>query len=123
MNKNRTARDFVIDIASRSPCRIRVAAVLSDNHGIFSWGWNHPAPDGSGVHAEEHAISRANRRRLKGSRLTVFGARRKNEAPVTARPCKDFCLLLALKYGIAVIEYGTKSGTWIVEKLGYVRAR
>jgi len=59
--------DLAIDLTKRSICAVRVAAVLWDQYGIFSWGWNSAGPDGFGQCAEIHAISRANKARLAGS--------------------------------------------------------
>ncbi len=92
-----------------------MAAVISDNYGIFSWGWNHPGPKSEGIHAEQHALIRANRKRLKGARLTVAGLRKKSGNKVLSRPCDDedwSCLALARKAGIHAIEYHTKDGGW-----------
>lgn len=124
-------QQLALDLLKRSTCRVQVAAVVSDKHGIFSWGWNHRAADGSGVHAERHAILRANKARLYGARLTIAGKRKKSGGAVCARPCeqirpetrafgKSCCMELARKHGIETIEYFTKSG-WEVLKLSYVR--
>ncbi len=95
-----------------------MAAVLSDSRGIFAWGWNHLGVDGeSGIHAEQHAIMRANPKRLKGARLTVIGKHRHNKNFVYARPCEEICMALAKKQDIGIIEYLTKSGTWEILKL------
>ncbi len=103
-----------------------MAAVLSDNHGIFAWGWNHGIVDGEitgeGKHAEAHAISRANRRRLRGATLTVAGRYSKNNNHLLSRPCPK-CLALAMKYGIKTIEYLTKDGSWETLKLTYQKTK
>jgi len=110
LNKNLDARALAEDLSLRSDCGVQVAAVLSDNYGIFAWGWNSTGPDGMGLHAEKHVLSRANRKRIEGSKLTVFGRRKKSGGVVFARPCEKFCLPLVIKYGIAVVEFSTKSG-------------
>ncbi len=116
MNTNKSPRELALDLLVRSTTRVQVAAVLSDRHGIFSWGWNHG--DGNrGVHAEEHAFGRANKKRLAGARLTVAGRWRTGRF-VYARPCawRDdsdaACIELARKYGIKTIEYTTRNGDW-----------
>lgn len=124
MNTHRDPRELAIDLLDRSRTNVQVTAVLSDSHGIFSWGWNHT--DGKrGVHAEEHAIERANKKRLTGAKLTVTGRRKRSKNFVCARPC-DYprrdgsrslpCMELAKKYSIAVVEYTDKDGSWKVEE-------
>lgn len=124
MNKGCSARALALDLLSRSPCGVMVAAVLSDNNGIFAWGWNHYRTfrsEGSpGIHAEEHALSRANRKRLSGSLLTVAGIRRGGKW-VYSRPCEKKCLILAKKHGVTAVEFTTKEGGWEVQKLEYVK--
>lgn len=83
-----------------------MAAVLSDKYGIFAWGWNHLGNTGYGTHAEEHAISRANRNRLKGATITVYGIRRKT--PVFSRPCEQVCMPIIEKVGIKEIQFFDK---------------
>lgn len=89
-----------------------MAAVLSDKHGIFAWGWNSAGPNGSGEHAEEAAFRRANRRRLRGAVLTVAGDYKRNSNPVHALPCMDRCQKIAFKYGISKIEFRDRNGQW-----------
>ena len=108
-------RELAETLLLRSECIIQMAAVLSDKYGIFSWGWNHPGPLSEGVHAEEHAIMRANRKRLRGAKLTVAGRRKKNGNRVLSRPCDDedwSCLLLVQSTRIGTVEYHTKNGVW-----------
>ncbi len=127
MNTKKGARELAIDLLERSLCRIQVAAVLSDKHGIFSWGWNYCGPDCKGLHAEDHAISRANRKRLRGARLTVAGRRVQTGRWVCSRPCekktksnRPSCLELARIHGIQTIDFMTKAGTWETLELKYV---
>ena len=88
MNTSRSPRELAIDLLPRSICKVQVAAVLADNHGIFAWGWN-SIGNGSGQHAETHAISRASRERLKGATIYIASQRRWNKKPITSKPCPD----------------------------------
>lgn len=99
-----------------------MAAVLSDAHGIFAWGWNHPGPEGFGTHAEEHAINRANPRRLRGATVTVAGFRHgahlsRTRRYVYARPCAERCWDLLLKLGVTRVQFIVNDGQWIEERL------
>ena len=109
MNLKVCRRELALDLTSRSTCTVRMAAVLSDRSGrIFSYGWN-SVWDGWGLHAEEHAIRRANPRRLEGSRITIAGRRR---GLVRSFPCLDRCLPRLIRMGIQKIEWLDKDGTW-----------
>lgn len=114
--KSKTARDLALELCRRSACRVGMAAVLSDNQGIFSWGWNHAVVDG-GKHAEQKAFKGANRYRLKGATLTVAGIRKKNKRFVYSMPCAERCMKLVLKHGIKRIDFIIKSGEWKVIKI------
>lgn len=107
-------RKLALDLLERSQGKVKMAAVLSDRSGrIFSWGWNHDAR-----HAEEHALSRANPRRIAGSTVTVAGRRAKSRNLVYARPCEKpgkECLKMLRLRGVARAEYLTKAGTWEAE--------
>lgn len=103
MNTRKDRRDLVRDLAERSRGVFRHAAVLSDNHGIFSWGWNHDE-----VHAEEHAIRRANRRRLSGSTMTLYGKKRSGKV-LLAKPCERRCRKIVEKFRIGRIEFSDPS--------------
>ena len=99
-----------------------MAAVLTDRHGVISWGWNHPGPEGFGTHAEEHALNRANRRRVPGSTITVAGLRRgaarsKARRYVLSRPCEARCLPLLRKAGVRTVEFIRADGMWAVFRL------
>jgi tRNA(Arg) A34 adenosine deaminase TadA len=87
MNTRTTPRQLAFDLCARSPCRTKMAAVLYDNWGIFSWGWNHSGPNGLGQHAEDHCLRRANKRRLRGSGLVVVGFKPSGNTLVTSKPC------------------------------------
>lgn len=107
-------RTLATRLCDRSPCRIQVAAVLSDRKGrIFAWGWNHPGR-GLGQHAEAHAISRANPRRLKGATITVMGQRPSKGRSVLSRPC-DACMALINRAGIKTISYYDPKRGWTDE--------
>ena len=111
MKLNLSAQELALILVKRSPCRIKMAAVLHDRKGIFSYGWNSSGYDGMGQHAEEHAIGRANKNRLKGATVTIAGRGRK---PVCSFPCADRCLSLILKKGIKRIVWQDADGDWNV---------
>lgn len=75
----------------------QIGAVLADRHGVFSWGWCHRGNRSwlRSVHAERHAIERANPLRLRNATLYVAGRRRNSGRVVLARPCRD-CWSLAI---------------------------
>lgn len=105
MNTKIDRKQLAIDLCYRSSCSVKMAAIISDKVGIISWGWNHLGT-GFGCHAEEHAISRANRKRLKGATITVVGIRKKNF--VYALPCQNKCMPLIIAAGISKIEFFDK---------------
>jgi hypothetical protein len=99
-----------------------MAAVLSDTHGVFAWGWNHPGPDGFGTHAEEHALSRANRRRLAGSTITIAGLRSgaqrsRSRRFVYSKPCAERCWPLLVLARVKTVEFVTPTGAWMINRL------
>jgi len=102
-------RQLAQDLLPRSLCNVQMTAVISDKHGIFSWGWN-SSGNGDGLHAEAHAISRANRRRLKGATITIAGVR-KGRGKVISAPCM-VCLAIISACGIKSIEFHDKDGMW-----------
>ncbi len=114
MKKNLSAWDLAVDLTARSVCRVRVAAVISDGHGIFAWGNNHAGRDGYGECAEIHALSRANRKRLAGAVLTVVAIRAKTGRQITSRPCAD-CEKAITKAGIMVVRYLDGHGSVVTE--------
>lgn len=95
---------LAFDLLDRSSCAVRVAAVIADKDGIFSWGWNSSGRDGLGEHAEAAAIRRANRKRLKGAILYVVAQRARSKRILLARPCPD-CERLVRKAGILRTHY------------------
>lgn len=124
MRKSEDPREVALDILLRSVCRIPVAAVLHDRNGIFSLGWNHAVVknnQSTGMHAEEHAIRRANPSRLFGATLTVAGRYRKSGSWIYARPCEKSCLRLAKRCGIQRIQYTARGRRWEELDLRYVR--
>lgn len=100
MRKPATPSQLAEDILHRSKCLVQVGAAIADNHGIISWGWN-SVGNGEGLHAEAHAILRANRKRLEGATIYVASKRRKNGKVVTSKPCED-CQRLIDKVGLTV---------------------
>ena len=110
MIKPSDPRVLAVDLLPRSICSVQVAAVISDGAGIFSWGWN-SVGDGWGIHAEAHAIRRANKRRLRGSTIYVASQRMRNEKTIRSKPCDD-CQALIDKWGLSVL-YRDPNDTWI----------
>ncbi len=104
MNKNRLPQDLAIDLLKRSQGLIfQVAAVIADKHGIISWGWNHREGNGS-IHAEIHAMSRANPKRLCNATIYVVCKGRSSTKLHNARPCNN-CMLLIKKRGFMKVIY------------------
>ena len=90
-------------LRERSRCRVKVAAVITDARGaVFAWGWNHAGPDGLGLCAERHALTRANPQRLIGATVHVRGFNGANESGST--PCRA-CHRALTRQGVARIEY------------------
>lgn len=75
MNKKLELKELTKLIANRSSCNIKVGAVIFDQYGIFSWGWNHSG-SGNGECAEKHAIKRANKARLDNASIAIVAIRR-----------------------------------------------
>lgn len=110
--------DFAVDLArSRVHDFImsyQIGAVLVDIDGrIFQWGWCHKGQskfikDSRSVCAEEHALVRANKHRLRGATLYVAGLRRPSvnvvERVILAKPCEK-CERLALSFRINKIRF------------------
>ena len=104
-------RKLAEDLLSRSTCAVQVAAVIADNAGIFSWGWNHQGFGGFGAHAEVEAIRRANKKRLSGATIYVASKRRKSGNALLSKPC-DECQKWLWAYGIGQVVYRDKEGVW-----------
>ena len=113
--KGANIQDLVEVLSDRSKCRVKVAALLHDSAGVFSWGWNF-GNGIVGVHAEEHAFKRANKRRLNGSKIIVYGRWACHGKEVEAIPCEK-CMKLCVKFGVSAYTYKTKGGTWRTVKL------
>ena len=89
MNTHLHPQDLVITLTSRSICAVQVAACVVDRWGIFAWGINHAGWHGLGECAEQHCLSRANRKRLPNAVMYVAAKRKRNGKIVTARPCLE----------------------------------
>lgn len=102
MNKNLDPKELAEVISTRSPCNIKVGAVIYDDHGIFSWGWNHAGRSGLGECAERHAIKRANRKRLENAIIVIVSIRRGKQ--ITSLPCMKCAMAIRrakMKYVLA----------------------
>lgn len=109
MRKPNNARLLATEILSRSTCLVQVGAAIEDSEGILAWGWNGQGA-GYGIHAEEHAIQRANKRRLYGSKIYVASKWRHNGKVTPAKPCER-CQRLVTKWGLKV-SWRDKLGNW-----------
>ncbi len=110
MRKPVSGKDLAIDILTRSPCSVQVGAAIEDGNGIFSWGWNSEGFDGYGLHAEAHAIRRANKRRLVGATIYVASLRKRNTKVVISKPCPA-CQQLIQKWQLRVV-WRDSDGEW-----------
>lgn len=114
MNKNKTPERLAIDISQRSPCSVKVGAVIMDEKNrVVSWGWN-GVGDGFGTCAEVHAISRASRKRLHGCTIFVYGIRHKSNNPIVSRPCNN-CQTILKWSGIKEMRWSNRGQEWIKE--------
>lgn len=111
MRKPANVRQLASDILGRSRCSVQVGAAIADNGGIISWGWNSEGFDGMGLHAEAHAILRANRKRLRHATIYIASIRRRNGKLVPSKPCED-CQKLVDKWELRVI-WQNNNGEWI----------
>ena len=116
MNTRVIPRQLAIDLCRRSPCRTKMAAVLFDAWGIFSWGWNFSGPHGLGMHAEDHCLHRANRRRLGGSRMVVAGLKPSGKGLVPSRPCEG-CRTRLQASGVELVIFH-EDGEWVERMVG-----
>ena len=105
-------KELAESILERSVCQVQVGAVITDKHGIISWGWNSSGADGLGICAERHAILRANRNRLKGAEIYVAAVRVRNGKVLNAFPCKE-CQGYLERYKIHRIHWRTDEGKWM----------
>lgn len=107
--KKANPMEVCLALLNRSQCAVQVSAVLADRHGIHAWGWNSMGGDGMGMHAELHALSRANRSRLADSTMWVCARRKRSGRPVLARPCSSCHPHLD---GIKRVTYCDGDGIW-----------
>ena len=110
VDKNRPIIELAEYVANRSTCHIRVGAILSDKYGVFAWGHNHSGT-GLGMCAERHAISRANKKRLTGSTLTIYSVRNRNGKRLPSFPC-DKCWQWVVNFKIGKVVYQTIHEGW-----------
>lgn len=99
-------------LLKRSTCSVRVAAVIADKNGIFSWGWNNVG-QGYGQHAEAHAITRANKKRLYGATIYVASERNRSGRTIISKPC--FSCGLSIDTWYMKVVWRNKDGNWINE--------
>lgn len=101
MNTRRLPEELAGDLIPRSTHpEFRISAVVFDRKGtIFAWGWNN-----GWNHAEAHALSRANRRRLAGSTILVLGVKKSSRRVFTTKPCEG-CERRILAAGLAKVIY------------------
>jgi pyrimidine deaminase RibD-like protein len=126
-------RELAVKLLDCSPCKVQMAAVIWDDQGIISVGWCRGNGNGSGIHAEQDAIERADPVRLIGARITIVGRRKKSKNWVFSRPCdgkKPYrrgytmpCLELLQSKGISTIEYINKAGNFEEMRLQFVRVK
>ena len=109
MNTNLNPQELVVQLLKRSTCSVQVAAVLADKHGVHAWGWNSTGPDGMGLHAEAHCLSRANPARVPASTLYVAARRRKSGRAVLACPCVPCARIV---YKCAYVSWRNKDHSW-----------
>lgn len=109
--KNKDPKEIAEALLNRSVCAVQVSAVLADHFGIFSWGINHAGPDGFGEHAEIHALSRCNRRRLSHATMYVAAQRQRNGKAVTAKPCE--ACQVAVRF-VREVVWRDNTGEWKV---------
>ena len=104
MNTNLDPRELALLVARRADFNFQVGAVLADQRGVFSWGWAHWGDGHHSVHAEVHAIRRANPRRVKRATLYVAAIRRGQERLVLAAPCAA-CRRAITAAGVHAVQY------------------
>ena len=110
MKKDCHPKDLAAEILFRSTCAVMVGCCIADHKGrVISWGWNSVGPSGFGLHAEEHALSRANRKRLNSATLYVAAVRKKSRNVLTSKPCAD-CQKLVKK--VRRVIYRDVDGEW-----------
>jgi deoxycytidylate deaminase len=113
MKKPANTRQLAVDILERSECSVQVGAAIADKWGIISWGWNSLGYDGFGLHAEAHAISRANKSRLYGATIYVASKRKRNQKVVISKPCPA-CQKLINKWELKVV-WRDNANEWVYD--------
>lgn len=111
MIKPKDPRELAIDLLPRSICRVQVAAVIADAHGIFSWGWN-SVGNGDGEHAEAAAIRRSSRHRLRRATIYIASRRKRNKKMVCSKPCPE-CWGLLEGSGLRKVCWLEANGVWM----------
>ena len=111
MNTKQSPKEIAENLLKRSACKVQMAAVISDWHGIVSWGWNNPGSDGYGQHAEMMALLRANKTRLPNATITVVGRYKKSRRLVHSYPCPD-CIWALRASKITKVEFLDKDRIW-----------
>lgn len=110
MMKPDDPRDLATNLLARSTCSVKVASVICDAHDdIIAWGWNNVG-NGFGCHAEAHAISRANKRRLWFGTIYVASERARNAKTINSRPCQE-CQSLINNWYLEV-KFRDADGKW-----------
>jgi hypothetical protein len=112
MKKPLDGKQLAVDILERSSCSVRVGAAIEDYYGIFAWGWN-SVGSGHGLHAEHHAIQRANKKRLYGATIYVATKRYRNAKILVSKPCPE-CEKLIRKWDLHVV-WRDRDGNWVGE--------
>ena len=117
MNTKVDPRELAFLVAARANdlyLPYQMGAVIVDRSGrVVSWGWNHRGDNAKAfsIHAERHAIMRANPARLKNSTLYVAGIRRGTERVLCAMPCKS-CWDFVKSKGIVLILWSDPTNAW-----------
>jgi tRNA(Arg) A34 adenosine deaminase TadA len=95
---------------ARDAPRYQMGAVIVDARGHrLAWGWCWRGAVGRSMHAEAHALTRANRARLPGSTIWIAGIRKGTGRVILARPCAT-CAQRILVNGLARVVYSTPTG-------------
>lgn len=114
MNTRQDPRELAHYLARRvrdyHSCRYQIGAVLEDRAGkIFSWGWSHKDNLRPSIHAEHHALLRANKVRVRGAVMYIAGLRRYTERIILARPCLH-CLARIVAFDVSKVVYSIPLG-------------
>lgn len=106
--------DLAHKIAQRSPVRrFQTGAVIEKNGEVLSTGWSHASSRNMAcyrsMHAEMHAITRADIRDTIGATIAIITLSRKSGNRTDSTPC-IFCLNNIKKFGIEKIVCSTSGG-------------